>query len=70
MAVTYAWRLDANKFAYILSPEEGLIGEERYGYVDNHPLIGEDLTLIAQTANEWFGEDGYMVMMATLKLIK
>lgn len=58
MAVTYAWRLDANKFAYILSPEEGLIGEERYGYVDNHPLIGEDLTLIAQTANEWFGEDG------------
>ena len=26
MAVTYAWRLDANKFAYILSPD----GEEGY----------------------------------------
>jgi hypothetical protein len=51
MAVTYAWRLDANKFAYILSPD----GEE--GYVSDAPLSNEDLAKVAQKANQIFGED-------------
>lgn len=58
MAVTYAWRLDANKYAYILDPTlpEGTTRENRYGCVRETPLIGEDLNTLATTANEWFGE--------------
>lgn len=58
MAVTYAWRLDANKYAYILSPEQGLTETDRYGYVSETPLVGDSLNSVAATANEWFGEGG------------
>ena len=58
MAVTYAWRLDANKYAYILSPDSGLTGEKRYGYANSSPVVGDSLNMIATTANEWFGEGG------------
>lgn len=52
MAVTYAWRLDANKFAYILGPNN----EE--GYLTESPLVGDELSVVANTANERFGEEG------------
>ena len=58
MAVTYAWRLDANKYAYILSPGDGLTPNQRYGYVSETTLVGDDLNTVAQTANSWFGENG------------
>lgn len=61
MAVTYSWRLDANKYAYIVSPEKmnGTSQEKDfYGYATEYPITGTDLTTIAQRANEWFGENG------------
>jgi hypothetical protein len=61
MAVTYSWRLDANKYAYIVSPEKmnGTSQEKDfYGYATEYPVTGTDLTTIAQRANEWFGENG------------
>ena len=56
MAVTYAWRLDANKYAYILGPNNEV------GYVSASPIVGDALNTIAATANERFGEkvvDGF-----------
>lgn len=50
MAVTYAWRLDANKYAYIVSPT----GD--YGYVSDSPLVGDELNSVALIANYLFGE--------------
>lgn len=61
MAVTYAWRLDANKFAYILSPD----GEE--GYVSQTPLGNEDLAKVAQRANTEFGEDAELGLESYIK---
>jgi hypothetical protein len=52
MAVTYAWRINANKYAYILSPD----GDK--GHVSDYPLTGDDLASIARKANERFGEGG------------
>ena len=52
MAITYAWRLDANKYAYIIDPK----GE--YGYASTAPLSGDELATVAKTSNEWFGEGG------------
>ena len=52
MAVTYAWRLDADKYAYIVSPK----GE--YGYVSESPLASTDLNTVALTAAQLFGENG------------
>lgn len=52
MAITYAWRLDANKYAYIVSPT----GVE--GYATDTPESGDKLATIAKTANEWYGEGG------------
>lgn len=51
MAVTYAWRLDANKYAYILGPNNEV------GYVSASPIVGDALNTIAATANERFGEN-------------
>ena len=51
MAVTYAWRLDANKYAYILNPEypeEPLLVEEA--------LTTDNLNLVARTANSKYVE--------------
>ena len=56
MAVTYAWRLDANKYSYIISPDNGLAQRERYGYVSNTPLTGSQLQIVADDANFFFGE--------------
>lgn len=55
MAVTYAWRLDANKYAYLVDPEKG-----EYGYVSESPLNGTQLATVSKTCNERFGEDGYL----------
>lgn len=52
MAVTYAWRINANKYAYILSPD----GDK--GHVSDYPLIGDELSSIALMANDRFGEGG------------
>ena len=51
MAVTYAWRLDANKYAYILGPNNEV------GYTSESPIVGDALNTIAATANERFGEN-------------
>ena len=51
MAITYAWRLDANKYAYILGPNN------EKGYASNNPLSGDQLASVAKTANERFGEE-------------
>ena len=57
MAVTYAWRLDANKYAYLIDPT--VTGNTiEYGYVDEAPLNGIQLASVAQTCNTLFGEGG------------
>lgn len=55
MAVTYAWRLDANKYAYLIDPTKDNL---EYGYADEFPLNGAQLASVAQTCNTLFGEDG------------
>lgn len=55
MAVTYAWRLDANKYAYLIDPTKDNL---EYGYVDEAPLNGAQLASVAQTCNTLFGEGG------------
>lgn len=52
MAVTYAWRLDSDKFAYIVSPS-GV-----NGYVSEVQLTGSDLKRVAETAENRFGNGG------------
>ena len=52
MAVTYAWRLDSDKFAYIVSPSGAL------GYVSDVQLTGSDLKKVAETAENRFGNGG------------
>ena len=52
MAVTYAWRLDSDKFAYIVSPS-GV-----NGYVSDVQLTGSDLKRVAETAENRFGNGG------------
>ena len=62
MAVTYAWRLDANKYAYLIDPNGGENGTTTYGYVSKSPLNGTELASVAETANNRFGvdaEDGF-----------
>lgn len=58
MAVTYSWRLDSNKFAYILPPEELSVDaiSREYGYLSNHALVGTTLESIAHRAEERFGK--------------
>lgn len=57
MAVTYAWRLDANKYAYLIDPTT--TGNQiEYGYASNTPLNGIQLASVAETCNTLFGEDG------------
>lgn len=60
MAVTYAWRLDSDKFAYIVPPEN-LSGDaisEEDGYLSSQPLSGTLLKKVADTAQQRFGTDG------------
>lgn len=52
MAVTYAWRLDSDKFAYIVSPSGAS------GYVSDVQLTGSDLKRVAETAENRFGNGG------------
>lgn len=67
MAVTYSWRLDSNKYAYILPPFSGLTYEnvtngtsktdwDKYGFLSTIPLTDYFAQTIAKTANEKFGE--------------
>lgn len=53
MAITYAWRIDSNKFSYIISPD--LTSEDPYGYVSETPLIGDSLLTVKQNAEFKFG---------------
>ena len=55
MAVTYAWRLDANKYAYLIDPTKDKL---EYGYVDESPLNSAQLASVGQTCNTLFGEGG------------
>lgn len=48
MAITYAWRIDSNKFSYIISPDS--TSEDAYGYVSRTPLIGEKLLDVKRNA--------------------
>ena len=55
MAVTYAWRLDANKYAYLIDPTA--TGDTiEYGYASNAPLNGTQLATVAETCNNLFGD--------------
>lgn len=58
MAITYAWRLDANKYAYLIDPTTDEGEEIEYGYLTDYPLTGENLDKIAQITNARFGEGG------------
>lgn len=53
MAITYAWRIDSNKFSYIISPDPK--NKDDYGYVSETPLIGESLLKVKQNAEYEFG---------------
>lgn len=61
MAVTYAWRLDSNKYAYILPPYELKAGTDvstEYGFLSNAPLTDYFLRTVSTTANDKFGAKG------------
>lgn len=60
MAVTYAWRLDSDKYAYILPPYP-LDGNSTsisgtYGFLSKSPLNGYALRNVAEAAEEQFGK--------------
>lgn len=57
MAITYAWRIDSNKFSYITSPDPGPdpTNEDAYGYVSETPLIGDSLLTVKKNAEYLFG---------------
>lgn len=59
MAVTYAWRLDSDKYAYILPPyplkEAGV--SSTYGFLSKSPLTGYALRNVAESAETQFGKD-------------
>lgn len=48
MAITYAWRIDSNKFSYIISPDS--TNEDAYGYLSRTPLIGDSLLNVKKNA--------------------
>lgn len=56
MAITYAWRIDSELFAYIVPPESKT-DEQGYGYISKTPLIGEDLLSVKNQAEWEFGPD-------------
>lgn len=56
MAITYAWRIDSELFAYIVPPESKT-DEQGYGYISETPLIGEDLLSVKNQAEWEFGPD-------------
>jgi hypothetical protein len=56
MAVTYAWRLDADKYSYIVSPVDEN-GEYEEGFLSEFPLTGVELASIATTSESLFGEN-------------
>ena len=73
MAVTYAWRLDTNKYAYLVPPvpfedivendeDSGFSNEEwyAYGFLSNTPLTDYFMRNVGTTAENTFGqtEDG------------
>lgn len=59
MAVTYAWRLDSDKYAYIVPPatlHNSSDGDKNYGFLSNTPLTDYLLNSVAQNAQDLFGE--------------
>ena len=62
MAVTYSWRLDSDKYAYIVPPVEELAEVSSgtsliYGYLSKVPLSGDLAHQVATRAEELFGKD-------------
>lgn len=60
MAVTYAWRLDSDKYAYILPPYSLGVGTDVsgvYGFLSKSPLTGYALRNVAEAAETQFGKD-------------
>ena len=60
MAVTYAWRLDSNKFAYIVPPYDltGNTVSNEYGFLSETPLTDYFLRAVSTTAESKFGKNG------------
>lgn len=60
MAVTYAWRLDSNKFAYIVPPYDltGNTVSDEYGFLSETPLTDYFLRAVSTTAESKFGKNG------------
>lgn len=60
MAVTYAWRLDSNKFAYIVPPYDltGNTVSNEYGFLSDTPLTDYFLRAVSTTAERKFGKNG------------
>lgn len=61
MAVTYAWRLDSDKYAYIVPPYTLQSVSENtsldYGFLSKSPLTGYALRNVAEAAETQFGKD-------------
>ena len=60
MAVTYAWRLDSDKYAYILPPyplESDDTISSIYGFLAKSPLTDYALRNVAEAAETRFGKD-------------
>lgn len=72
MAVTYSWRLDTNKYAYLLPPDELGLGTSvpsedeneyteddylKYGYLSTTPLRDYFAKSVATKAEDLFGKD-------------
>lgn len=80
MAVTYAWRLDSDKYAYILPPYSLVDADisPTYGFLSKSPLTGYALRNVAESAEAQFGKDSegglsayttaFMMMEAKIKL--
>lgn len=59
MAVTYAWRLDSDKYAYIFPPYSLVDADvsTTYGFLSKSPLTGYALRNVAERAENEFGKD-------------
>lgn len=81
MAVTYAWRLDSDKYAYILPPyslDETTDISPEYGFLSKSPLTDYALRNVAEEAESRFGKsnengldsyiEAFMMMEAKIKL--
>lgn len=85
MAVTYSWRIDTDKYAYIVPPLElitattgttGTLNEDwkKYGYLTNAPLTDYFARFVAEKAEQLFGQDkgsdGLMEYQKAFKVVE